>query len=160
MASASLSDYNGEIDVTIFPARWEELKNKLQENTIAAVKGKIRKDSYKNRMVFYIESMMNMDRLIKKSEKNILTQDAVSEEQQPSLIRDLHIRLERNAVRNVNALYTVRNILIDNPGPSSVFIHVTASQGETIIRTGNQISTAQAAQNLQECTFVSEIWEN
>jgi DNA polymerase-3 subunit alpha len=66
MAYASLSDYNGEIGVTIFPKPWSELKDKLRDGAPAALRGKIKQDSFKNKFVFYPETMLNLDRLSNK----------------------------------------------------------------------------------------------
>jgi DNA polymerase-3 subunit alpha len=63
MAYASLADYNGEIGLTIFPKTWAGLKDKLTEDTLTALRGKIKNDSFKNRFTFYVESMEDLDGL-------------------------------------------------------------------------------------------------
>jgi hypothetical protein len=55
-------------------------------------------------------------------------------------------------------------VLVENPGPTAVFIHVPVpsgndSQGETVIRTTNQIHTAAAASELQRRPEIVKVWE-
>jgi DNA polymerase-3 subunit alpha len=165
MAYAVLSDYNGEIGVTIFPKPWGEMKEKLADNTVIALRGKVKNDSYKNKPVFYPDSIVNIDRLKKKAEKN---SDRPEKAEPASAAKtaartaagELHIRLQRSAADNEETLYSIKNILVENPGPSVVFIHVPFPKGETVIRTASQISAAPAARNLQHCMGIAEVWEN
>ncbi|MDR0312583.1 MAG: DNA polymerase III subunit alpha [Treponema sp.] len=160
MAYAVLSDYNGEIDVTIFPKPWTEMKEKLADNVVTALKGKIKNDSYKNKPVFYPDSILSIDRLKKKVEKKSVLKIPEPAPVAETVAGELHIRLQRSAADNEETLYSIKNILADNPGPTLVFIHVPFSKGETVIRTASQISAAQTARNLQQCMGIAEVWEN
>ena len=152
MAYASLTDYNGEISITIFPKPWSEMKEKLEENTVAALRGKIKKDSFKNKYVLYADASLSIDRL-KSKKKN-------DNEKSNGAGRELHIRLQKAATENEEALFTVRNILSSNPGPSQVFFHIPLQRGETIIRTADQINAGKAAPDLNQCAGIAEIWES
>ena len=154
MAYAQIADYNGEINVTIFPKPWNELKDKLEENTITALKGKIKKDSYKNEYVFYADTSPGLERLKAKTGKKTTNTEKI---QKPC--RELHIRLQRTAADNEDALYILKNILEKNPGSSPVYFHVPEQRGETVIHTTSQINTGAAATELHQCTGIAEIWE-
>jgi DNA polymerase-3 subunit alpha len=79
--------------------------------------------------------------------------------------RELHIRLECTAAQREEDLLPLRDQLIENPGACQVFIHVPvsppASEGETVIRTANQISAAATTASidaLKQCLGVAEVW--
>jgi len=63
MGYGVLADYNGEIGVTLFAKAWGELQNKLEEGRVVCLRGKIKKDTYKNRYTFYPDSSLSLDRL-------------------------------------------------------------------------------------------------
>ena len=71
----------------------------------------------------------------------------------------LHIRLQKTAAENEDTLYSLRNFLAANPGLSTVYIHVPVPQGETVIRTANQIKPDPAASELQRWPEIANIWE-
>jgi DNA polymerase-3 subunit alpha len=78
-----------------------------------------------------------------------------------SAFREVHIRLNPLKVAGEETLYPLRDYLFENPGPCSVFIHVPASDGETVIRTATQISAAADTARLDaltRCAGVFEVW--
>jgi hypothetical protein len=127
---------------------------------VTALRGKIKKDAYKNKPVFYPDSILSIDRLKKKVEKNSVPKIPEPAPVAGTAAGELHIRLQRSATYNEETLYSIKNILTCNPGPSVVFIHVPFSKGETVIQTASQISAASAARNLQQCVGIAEVWEN
>ena len=149
MAYASLADFNGEIAVTFFPKPWSELKEKITDNTVTALKGKIKKDSVKKDYVFFADASPNLARLKSKAAKKMPEKPAP----------ELHIRLQRTAVGNRDALFIVKKTLEENPGSSPVFFHVPVQQGETTIRTITMVNSGAAVQELHRCTGIAEIWE-
>jgi DNA polymerase III alpha subunit len=159
MAYAVLADYNGEISLTIFPKPWAELKDKLEEDAIFALKGKIKNDSYSNKPVFYVDSLVNLEKLKKKTGGK-----RHQDEKTSTSCPEFHIRLHESAAKSEETLYSLRNIFVENPGPTVVYIHVPVplednSQGEMVIRTASQIQTSSTALELQRWPEIAQVWE-
>jgi DNA polymerase-3 subunit alpha len=57
MAYASLADYNGEIELTIFPEAWERCRDKLEVDKAAILKGKIEYQKDKDRRTFIVDGL-------------------------------------------------------------------------------------------------------
>jgi DNA polymerase-3 subunit alpha len=55
MAYASLGDYHGEIDLTIFSEAWERCKDRIEVDKVAILKGKIEYQKDKERRSFVVE---------------------------------------------------------------------------------------------------------
>jgi DNA polymerase-3 subunit alpha len=55
MAYASLADYNGEIELTIFPGVWEKCRDKIEVDKAAIIRGKIEYQKDKDRRSFIVE---------------------------------------------------------------------------------------------------------
>ncbi|GHV69396.1 DNA-directed DNA polymerase [Spirochaetia bacterium] len=170
MAYASLSDYRGEIGVTLFPKIWNGVKDKLEDNTVVVFKGKIKKDSYKNRLAFYPDSMPSLKRLKSKYAKDADIDDSkikammetmTNQNKSAETFRELHIRLQQNAAETEARLSPLRDCLVDNPGPCTVFIHVPVSEGEKVVCTATALSAAAdtpQVEALGRCDAVAEVW--
>ncbi|MDR2184679.1 MAG: DNA polymerase III subunit alpha [Treponema sp.] len=181
MAYASLSDYNGEIGVTIFPKPWSELKDKLRDGALTALRGKIKNDSFKNKFAFYAEAMLHLDGL-KGSYENretALIKGAASPEPPEAgqstappprtapaaPCREIHIQLKAAAAEQDETLYPLRDLLLnaaaEGAGSCPVFIHVTGLGEETVIRAAPRISLPAGAADidtLRRCAGVAEAW--
>jgi len=59
MAYATLEDYNGEIDVTFFSRTWEACEDKVQNDKIAILKGKIENQRNKEKYGFIADSWID-----------------------------------------------------------------------------------------------------
>jgi DNA polymerase-3 subunit alpha len=164
MAYATLVDYNGEIGVTIFPKTWSELQDKLEENNMAVLRGKIKKDNYKNRYAFYPDTMLSLKRLKSKYDKMPVPPEGEAPSAAgPSPVNDqaFHIRLNTAAVERDESLYPLRDYLDENSGPCAVFIHVPVGSGEKIIRTITGIGAVSESGSpgaLGSCAGVAEVW--
>ena len=130
MAYASLADYNGEIGITFFPKPWAELKDKLQDGAVTALRGKIKNDSFKNRFAFYAETMPDLDRLKGKYADGEADAAAVTESaaamddtatdggrsapprtSPAAPCREVHIQLSAGAAEQEETLYPLRDLL-------------------------------------------------
>jgi DNA polymerase-3 subunit alpha len=60
MAYAALEDYNGEIEVTFFPRTWEACGDKVENDKIAILKGKIEYQSNKDKYGFIVDSWIDV----------------------------------------------------------------------------------------------------
>jgi DNA polymerase-3 subunit alpha len=163
MASATLVDYNGEIGVTIFPKAWTEMQDKLEENALTALRGKIKKDNYKNRYAFYPDTILSLKRLKSKYKDTESAPSSGSDEITPNAASSgaVHIRLEAGTADRDENLYPLRNYLVENPGPCPLYIHLALQDGEKVIRTTTGIGAAaetEALRTLKNCGGVGEVW--
>lgn len=69
MAFASLTDYKGSCDLTIFPKAWEGMKDKVALNSIFAFKG--RPEINMDRTSFIVNSLENIDSLPEKTPQEV-----------------------------------------------------------------------------------------
>ncbi|GAB6391547.1 MAG: DNA polymerase III subunit alpha [Treponematales bacterium] len=171
MANASLADYRGEISVTIFPKAWGELRGKLEEGKPAALRGKIKEDSFKKRPVFYAESALSLLRLKSKyANGGAAASNAVSVTPAVSgaapfpaapaaARRELHLRL-RDAGQEGD-LVLLRDFLLENSGSCPVFLHIPSGPGETVVKAAAQLYAGSAPEVLKgasQCAAVAEAW--
>jgi DNA polymerase-3 subunit alpha len=183
MAFGTLEDYNGTVDIVFFNKLWEDAEAVIKPETRAALKGKI--DQSRGKMSFRVTSVLDLKKLAKAATAASQGPGAAAEEAEgktalggeepgksrpgeklhlvkPGLFREIHIRL-RDRIIEQN-LYPLRDFLIDNPGPSPVFIHIPPSGEngeETVIRTALQLSTAgdkKHLEALEQYPAVAEAW--
>jgi DNA polymerase III alpha subunit len=170
MAYAVLADYRGEIGVTIFPKPWSEIKDRLKDGSVSAIKGKIKTDSLSNKPVFYVDSLVNIENLKTKSGEKPYYDEAHHDEAHFNELeerkiesQEFHIRLRKSAAEDEKTLYSLANVLVENPGPTTVYIHVPAlennPQEEIVIRTASRILTSSAGAELQAWPEIAKVWE-
>jgi DNA polymerase-3 subunit alpha len=168
MAYASLADYRGEIGVTIFPKPWGEIKGRLEEGSVCALNGKVKQDSFNKKPAFYVDSLVNIEKLKTKSGKKPPQDESLSDwkgaETRKTESQEFHIRLQKSAAEDEKTLYSLRTVLVENPGPTTVYIHVPAAlennpQGETVIRAASRILTTTAGAELQRWPEIAKVWE-
>jgi DNA polymerase-3 subunit alpha len=58
MAYAVLEDFNGEIEVTMFPGVWEKYQNFIENDKVAIIKGKIEYQDTRNKYTFIAENVL------------------------------------------------------------------------------------------------------
>jgi DNA polymerase-3 subunit alpha len=190
MAFGTLQDYEGEIDLVFFGRAWAESHALLNLDEIVALKGSIDPAGDRNpeKPSFKVSSVADIAALTRTAAKRAAAEkpapkgddtDDENREEAPgkkpavptgapvennvseSLFRELHIRLEDAAAEKDATLVPLHDCLVDNPGPSSVFIHVPLSRGETVIRTASQINIAATTASidaLKQCAGVAEVW--
>ena len=180
MAFASLRNPWGEIEMRFYAKAWENCKALTAMDEILALKGKIDQTREKNpaKPCFIVSSIQDINKLVRTASKiaeetpNVLSADSsnsdsagkdiapVMHDSSPAeknpKYREIHIRLEAGAAKNEAVLYSIRNCLVENPGPYPVFIHV----GETTIRITGQISAGIPAtiSALKKYPDVAEVW--
>jgi DNA polymerase-3 subunit alpha len=175
MAFGTLQDDRGEIDLVFFSRTWEKCKAVAEVDGILALKGTIdpAKDRNPEKPGFVVSSIQDINKLIrmsakaaeeaakKEAEKADGPKEGTEEETALPEKREVHIRLNQETAEREENLYPLRDYLFGHSGPCSVFIHVPASAGETVIRTATQISTSPepaALEALTLCTGVAEVW--
>jgi DNA polymerase-3 subunit alpha len=163
MAFGSLQDdQGGEIDLVFFSRTWENCKAVAEVDEILALKGTINPGNDRNpeKPSFMVSSIQDINKLIRMAAKAANAPEERPAE--PVGNREVHIRLNQEAAIREENLYPLRDYLFGHSGSCSVFIHVPASAGETVIRTATQISASPepaALEALTLCTGVAEVWQ-
>jgi DNA polymerase-3 subunit alpha len=171
MGFATLMDYNGEIELVFFSKEWAAYKDKIHADDQIAVRGRIDRsgEQKRERPGLLVSSLPDLEKLLKSAQRNGEKSEAPQgeegspEREKPAApaFREVHIRLTPLTAAEEAALYPLRDYLFENPGPCSVYIHVPASGGETVIRTATQISAAADTVRLNaltRCAGVAEVW--
>jgi DNA polymerase-3 subunit alpha len=172
MCFATLGDYNGEIDLTFFHEAWTKCKDQIAVDRVIAIRGKLDRFRKQERAGLIVSDLLDLDELAKAAAKGPPGKNSGPERQLPGKApeikkpagpsyREVHIRLDQNAAEREETLYPLRDYLVENPGPCSVFIHVPTSGGETVIRTTTQLSAAAntpVIDALTRCEGVVEVW--
>jgi DNA polymerase-3 subunit alpha len=141
MGFGVLGDYNGDIDLTLFPKIWEQHREQLVVDQVVALKGKV--DRKREQPSFVVEALLDMNGLAEKS------------------YREVHIRLNTASVDREESLYPLRDYLLENSGDCSVFIHVPVPEGEGVVRTAASIGCGAGETTLEAlslCAGVAEVW--
>jgi DNA polymerase-3 subunit alpha len=173
MAFASLQDDRGEIDLVFFSRTWEKCKAVVDVDEILALKGTIdpAKDRNPEKPGFMVSSIQDINKLIRMSAKAEETAKKEAEKapgaaevaaaEAAAGKREVHIRLNQETAEREENLYPLRDYLFGHSGSCSVFIHVPASAGETVIRTATQIRTSPepaALEAITLCAGVADVW--
>jgi len=91
-----------------------------------------------------------------------LSVDIPIEENDSPPLKELHIRLAKEITANEESLNSLKDILINNPGPSPVYIHIplTGSQNsrETIIKTSIDAGINISSDAWTKCSSLGEVW--
>ena len=61
MAFSALEDYNGEIELTFFTGAWEKCRNKIENDKIAILKGKIDYQADKDKRSFIVDECLEVN---------------------------------------------------------------------------------------------------
>jgi DNA polymerase-3 subunit alpha len=167
MAFGTLADYRGEIDLVFFEKTWENCKHKISVDTVAAIKGNL--DLKRDKPAFRVSALLDTDRLKKKAAKAVA--DAPVEAEQTAFdtnaneasdaaaVRAVHIRLVSGAVEEREALYPLRDYLLNNPGTCPVYLHVPVEGGEKVICAGSPLAVNRDLLNmLKSCVAVDAVW--
>jgi DNA polymerase-3 subunit alpha len=166
MAFAALEDYNGEIELTFFPAAWEKCKEKIENDKVAILKGRIEYLQSKDKRSFTVSSVEDTEKMIRAANKK-----AAEAPRPKTHNREMHIRLAAGAAENEEMLNSLKNCIDENPGSCPVFIHVPvfafgteSSQNrnsrETIIRAASFIDAEASVSlgSLERCPAVADVW--
>jgi len=73
MGFAVISDYNGELEITFFTAVWEKISDRLENDKVVILKGKIEYQKDKDKYSFVAEDILNrhdVDTMINEIEEN------------------------------------------------------------------------------------------
>ena len=141
MAFLQMEDYQGSIELIVFPKIWEEKSIYLSVDSIVGFTGKI--DTSRGDPKFLVDEVLR------------------PEEMKESQNSEVHIKMGRNF--NEDDLISLRSFLIDNQGNSSVYLHLISqeSKNDTIIKVSGQITMGASEHVLKEMeTYpnIEEVW--
>ncbi len=141
MAFLQIEDFEGSIELIIFPKVWEEKGIYLTVDSILGFTGKI--DNSRGDPKFLVDEVLR------------------PEEMKESQNSEVHIKMGRNY--NEEDLITLRSFLIDNQGNSSVYLHIDSGNGckDTIIKVSGQITLGASENTIKEIeTYpnIEEVW--
>ncbi|MCQ2611005.1 MAG: DNA polymerase III subunit alpha [Treponema sp.] len=140
MAFAKINDFNGQIDLTIFPKIWETLKGRLEDQHVYAFKGNI--DVSRETPSFIVESLEDLNSL------------------QVHTVKELHIKLDSLFTQETE-LYDLRNLLFAKSGDCSVYFHIDTPNGLYTIKANTQMTAPndpELIQTLNDMPHVSSVW--
>lgn len=142
MAFIALEDYNGSIELVVFPDQWETVRDSIEVDSIIACYGKI--DNERG------EPKVLVDSFVDPAQLQALEQ------------REVHIRLVRNTFSE-DELYNLRSFLFDHKGSCPLFFHLNNTNGhrETVIRASSQItlnSSQEVLEELKRYPTIEDIW--
>lgn len=140
MAFAKLQDYNGNIDLTFFPKTWEKMKDKIQNETVYAFKGKV--DGSRETPSFLVDEI---------EDPKILQERAIEE---------VHIQLD-DGVQSEQQIFDLKEFLFGNSGNCSIYFHIDTGTDTYIIKAASQLTapcTDEFLNSLKAFRAVKEVW--
>ncbi len=141
MAFLQVEDFEGSIELIVFPKIWEEKSIYLNVDSIMGFSGKI--DSSRGDPKLLVDEVLR------------------PEEMKESGNSEVHIKMGRNF--NEEDLISLRSFLIDNQGNSSVYLHLLTKEdnNDTIVKVSGQITMGASEGVLKEIeTYpnIEEVW--
>jgi DNA polymerase-3 subunit alpha len=186
MCFGAIADYHGEADLVFFAKIWEKCREAVEVEKPAALKGRL--EHSRGKASVMVSSLLDLDKLGRSAAKSRSAGDEPAaklplqspeappaapgpsleapEDLEPSAgIRDswreLHIRLKEQAAKREETLVSLRDYLMENPGPCTVYIHVPVSGGEAVIRSATRIGApadSRYVHTLHNREGVAEAW--
>ena len=143
MAWAVMQDFTGEFDVTFFPSTWEKVKDKIQNEQVYALKGKVDPPNERNEHPsFLADELLDITSI------------------KTASIGELHILLE-NKIESARDLVPIKDILFDTSGSCVVYFHIDTASGEFIVKANAQMkapSSEEFITRLKDAPLVSDVW--
>jgi DNA polymerase-3 subunit alpha len=141
MAFLQIEDFEGSIELIIFPKIWEEKSIYLSVDSVVGFAGKI--DASRGDPKLLVDEVFR------------------PEEMKESQNSEVHIKMGRNF--NEDDLILLRSFLIDNQGNSSVYLHMVSAtnNSDTVVKVSGQITVGASETILKEVeTYpnIEEVW--
>ncbi|WP_026244976.1 DNA polymerase III subunit alpha [Alkalispirochaeta alkalica] len=141
MAMGVLEDYNGEVEVVVFPDVYAEIGEELVPRRVVGCRGSLerRKDSVQ----LVLESLIPLEDLEEKDASTV------------------HLRLLPEDLTE-EALYNLRGDLQDLGGNSEILLHLGPPESESVVRVNTQLrvsSRKDVLDQLAQHPLVREVWK-
>ncbi len=145
MAFITIEDFNGSMELIIFPKVWTEIRQMVEPDRILGFTGKFD--------------------LTKPEEPKFLVDTVVPPENlSPEGISRIHIRIAKQLAES-DSLNGLRDRLLDVPGNCSVFIHVADEDpaDEKIVQVSDQLRVAFSenfVDSIKDSPIVRDVWHS
>ncbi|MBN2509536.1 MAG: DNA polymerase III subunit alpha [Spirochaetales bacterium] len=143
MAFITVEDFNGSVEVILFPKTWEQFRHLVAADAIIGIQGKM--DNAKE------EAKILADRIIS------------PEELKESEQKEVHIRISYE-MQDEDAFINMRSVMIDNAGSSAVYLHLDrpGDKQDIIVKASPQIgigSDNYVLDQLRSAPYVLDVWK-
>jgi DNA polymerase-3 subunit alpha len=118
MAICEVEDQTGSIEVVLFPETYDASAERLEEDAIVKLNGKI--DQRNDRIQMVVNSVAAL----------------VAEEEKRSMQREVHLRLPNSGAveSDIRAMHRLRELLDEFPGDDAVYLYVPGAEHEVALR--------------------------
>jgi len=140
MAFAKLEDMEGICDITFFPNIWEKMREKIHEEAVIALSGKV--DLSRDMPSLLVNAVLDEKQL------------------EESSVKEVHIQLSPSLI-NPQRLGTLQDFLCGEQGPCSVFFHIEMPQKPYTVKAHSLTTvpnTDDFIQKLEEHMLVENVW--
>ena len=142
MAFIQIEDFNGSIEMVIFPKIWELYKHLVTVDAILGFTGKI--DLSKGKAGYLVDT--------------VVAPEALSTEG----IKEIHIKLSKQMC-NEEFVSKLRDVCLDHSGKCGIYLHIAdeLNEAETIVKASGQIGVAFSDDFIdivKEIPMVQDVW--
>ncbi len=141
MSFAKLEDLAGSVDLTFFPKVWERCRERVTEDAIIAVSGKM--DFSREPPSFLVDELLDIDNLKEKS------------------VKEIHIKLSSPLI-NQQQLNKFQDAIIGSDGPCSVIFHMETAQKKYTVKASALTGVSSGDDFIRELegyAFVENVWK-
>ena len=141
MSFAKLEDLAGSVDLTFFPKVWERCRERVTEDAIIAVSGKM--DFSREPPSFLVDELLDIDNLKEKS------------------VKEIHIKLS-SPLLNQQQLNKFQDAIIGSDGPCSVFFHMETAHKKYTVKASALTGVSSGDDFIRELegyAFVENVWK-
>ncbi len=142
MAFGTVEDFAGTIEIVVFADTLEKHRAQFVPDAVLCLVGDI--DLTRDKPSMKVDRVEHPDNLKERS------------------VREVHVRLT-DGFDSEEALYPLRDALVDMDGSCSVVFHVPTAGGTASVRANEQIKLAssdEALARIAELPFVAEVWRD
>ncbi len=142
MAFVMFEDYNGQIELVVFPSVLERYRDFLKSGAVIGVIGRI--DTTREEAKVLAEEIRNPEQLDLKGAEEV------------------HLRLDAEALSEED-LHQLLEYMFEHHGTSPVYLHLRRNGSETVIRASAQITLSarsEVMEGLAEQPRVEEVWKS
>lgn len=140
MAVGRLSDYNGEVEMVVFPPVYAEVADAIEPNSVVGCTGVL--EDRGGSAQFVVAGFHQLDELAEKP------------------AAEVHLRLASDC-SDETQLAELRAELSQVRGDSELYLHIGTNGSETIVRAGDQLrlaSSPEALGRVQQHPLIAEVW--
>ena len=141
MAFATLEDFNGTVDLTIFSRTFEKFGHMLTEDAIVGVIGKV--ELGRNTPQIKVDEIRIPDELKEKG------------------VPEVHIELADRDISE-ESLIDLRSFFQDVSGPGTLYLHIPEGGRKTVVKASNQLTLATddfTLSRIREQAAVASAWK-